>query len=77
MARKNYGLSHLAVELRRQLLEEGPVVIDSQGDVLTEDGLMVARIKKLLPWEEAQAGDEETLNPQKKPITVTMGKVLR
>ena len=54
-ARKNYGLSHLASELRRQLLGEGHLLIDSEGGGNTDEGLRVAQIKKQLPIEDAQA----------------------
>jgi len=54
-ARKNYGLSHLASELRRQLLGEEHLLIDSEGGERTEEGLRVAEIKKQLPIEDAQA----------------------
>ncbi len=55
MARKNYGLSHLASELRRQLIAEGHLLIDSDGGGSTDEGLRVAQLKKQLPVEEAQA----------------------
>ncbi|PSF35965.1 hypothetical protein C7H19_14550 [Aphanothece hegewaldii CCALA 016] len=55
MARKNYGLYHLATELRRQLKQEGHRIIEGESIENTEDGLRVAQIKKQLPFEEAQA----------------------
>ncbi|MBE9171119.1 hypothetical protein IQ238_27595 [Pleurocapsales cyanobacterium LEGE 06147] len=55
MARKNYGLSHLAVELRRQLLQEGHRLVDGDGGGSTDAGLRLAQIKKQLPVEEARA----------------------
>jgi hypothetical protein len=55
MARKNYGLFHLAAELRRQLLAEGYLLMDSQDNGNTDEGLKVTQIKKQLPIEEAQA----------------------
>lgn len=54
MARKNYGLHHLASELRRQLKQEGHKVVECDSEN-TEEGLRVAQIKKQLPLEEAQA----------------------
>jgi hypothetical protein len=55
MARKNYGLPHLAVELRRQLLQEGHRLVDGDGGGSTDAGLRLAQIKKQLPVEEARA----------------------
>ena len=55
IARKNYGLRHLASELYRQLKDEGHFLIHEVDNDKTDEGLRVTQIKQQLPLEEAQA----------------------
>jgi hypothetical protein len=55
VARRNYGLYYLADLLRRELEEEGHILIDCDEDFTSRDGQRVNEIKNDLPVEEAAA----------------------
>jgi len=55
VARRNYGLYYLASVLRRELLEEGHILIDCDENFTSSDGQRVKEIKQELPVEEATA----------------------
>jgi hypothetical protein len=54
-ARKNYGLSQLAVQLRQELIEEGHNVLDLSAERSNEIGDALREGKQLLKQEEATA----------------------
>jgi hypothetical protein len=53
VARRNFSLSQLAVQLRQELLEEGHVIIDEEGDEKTEAGDAVSAGKEEIKRSDA------------------------